>query len=191
MVKAIEIVYLKETLKYGVQHRICKRIGRVHTGMQQVLMLLKARGFMVENPEAIEMFGAFGLWHTKDYICDVKALDFLDIESDYVKKAKGALKGFPVSFIVGDSIQYIRHVQKKYDFIVCDYPYHSGLWDDTGLPLFFDDMVNIANRNATIIFNLRNEFLPAFLSKNPRLTQYRTVFFVARNALISYAVVCL
>lgn len=145
----------------------------------------------------MEMFGAFGLWHTKDYALDVESIDFFEIDQRYIKYATKSFRNKNIKFYCTDSIEYIKKTNKRYDMVIADIPYDLKVYDeDTGLPDFLNSMFEVAGNKAILIFNLHTEFLKKFkkVTEEIQLLSGRKIadiFFVSRNLKVAYVIVVL
>ena len=85
-------LFQRELIKCNVASIIKKMIGRLQTPMDMLVAHLKNMGYWKDGVDALEMFGMFGLWHTRDYIDSIQSLDFFEIDREYITFAKKALK---------------------------------------------------------------------------------------------------
>lgn len=187
--------YIKDYVKtgfYGVLRKYCPKL---QTPMDQVILQLKLRRLLPKECHALEMFGMHGLWHTMDYIKDMKSLDFFELDSTWCTFAKRNLSQYNVKIFNQDSIVYLKNTHNKYNFIVCDIPYSTSFYDLKGMPLFWSDLINASKEEAIIIINIHNTYLSKqslqSMMVNYKAEKILDFFMVARNDLISYLVVVL
>lgn len=166
--------------------------------MKQVMMRLNYSGLIeLDKCNVLEMFGFFGLWHTKDYVKYVKHIDFFEIDKKIIRYAKLGFRNDNVDFYCGDSIQYIGNTDKKYDLVIADSPICLDVYDkETGIPNFLGDMFRVSAENGALIFNIKTKHLTKYkkIREKIQLTstkEVKDIFFVVRNKKITYVVVAL
>ncbi len=191
-----KMLYLREKIKTNMIRFASNKMGRLHTNMQEVLMTLHQLGFWNGHADALEMFGMFGLWHTKDYVDHVSHLDFFELDSDIIKYAKEEFKkeSGKIDFYNEDSIAYIHNTEKKYDLVVADTPFGLDVYDkENGLASFTPDLFRVSKENAVIVMNIHSEYLNKHKEiKNAIMNiSDKTVselFFASRNEDVAYLV---
>lgn len=105
---------------------IVKRGNRLMTPMEMIISTLRACGHLPENIIALDLFGMYGLWVTRDYADICSYLEMYEIDPVYASYAKRFVKKATV--VNGDSIEAVnsRHLLRgKYNFIVVDNPFRS------------------------------------------------------------------
>lgn len=190
------LLFQRERVKYGVVNFFKKIVGRLQTPMDMLVAYLKNIGYWNDSMEALEMFGMFGLWHTRDYIDDVKSLDFFEINSSYIPFAHKALKKWNVDFFCEDSIEYIKNTKKKYGLVVADIPIAGEFYDDKGLPYFIDDVIRVMDERGIAIVNIHTRFLKNksdILEAVKQLTdrEIKDIFLFPRNEVLTYLILVL
>ena len=190
-------LYIREKIKCELYRFLTRITPRVQTPMQQVFFQLQYKGYWNSGSDkkALEMFGMFGLWHTRDYIKQVGQIDFFEIDEKIIHYAKKALKE-KVNFYCADSIKYIGETKKKYNLVVADTPYcfTDGFDPNTGIPPFMKDMLCTMSSGGVIIMNLHTEYLHMHHDiysqiKNMTEREIKDLFYVIRNSMITYVVV--
>lgn len=185
--------YIKDYAKTGIYGGLRRCCPKLQTPMDQVVLQLKLRGLLPKECHALEMFGMHGLWHTMDYIKDIKSLDFFELDSKYCKLAKHNLGRYNVKIFNQDSIAFVKNSHNKYNFIICDIPYCTSFYDPNGM--FWNDLINVSEEEAIIITNIHNTYLSKQSLKsmvmNYKPERIQDFFMVARNNLVSYLVVVL
>ena len=167
--------------------------------MEQVIQYLRySRLLPSKGCSALEMFGMFGLWHTKDYVKAVEHIDFFEIDKKIMKYAKKSFRKENVDFHCADSIQYIKNTNKKYDLVIADEPDCLDLYEkETGLPIFLKYMFRVSKENGILIFNIRTGCLPKWKKIKEKIYSMaaeegvKEIFFVVRHRKLTYVVVAL
>lgn len=193
-------LFLKEKIKCDIYQFVSKYMRRTQTPMKQVILQLQQKGYW--NPQkisALEMFGMFGLWHTKDYVNQVKHIDFFEIDRKCIQYAKRVFKKEDMTFYCADSIKYLKRTHVRYDLIVADIPYAftDGFDKNTGLPPFLKDMIHAVSTRGggygIIIMNIHSSYIKNYRKINEAVVSssdkdVRDIFYVIRNPKITYAV---
>lgn len=178
-------------------YKIVRRLlPKLQTPMEQVILQLKQKGLLLDQIKAIEMFGMHGLWHTMDYVDVVKSMDFFEIDKDYLILSKLNLNKYNVNYYCEDSILNIKNTNNKYNLIIADIPYDGKFYGPDHLPIFWEDIIRITKRDAVIIINIHNKYLKDYSLLRESIIkstnkEVKDLFFVVRNQLVSYLVVCL
>ena len=156
------ILYLKELIKSYIYQIVGSKMHRFHTPMEQVMKYLRySRLLPAKGCTALEMFGMFGLWHTKDYVKVVEHIDFFEIDKNIIKYAKKSFRKENMDFYCADSIEYIKNTNKKYDLVIADQPDCLDLYEkETGIPTFLEYMFRVSKENSILVFNIRTKCLP-------------------------------
>ena len=189
--------YWKDRLTGWVQSWFSGPERRLKSGMQCVLLQLGSKGRLPAELDAVELFGMHGLWHTKDYIARVKHLEFFEIDKGYLELAKKSLATFPVTFHHADSIAWLHGRPRTFNFVVADIPYSGPFYADNGLPAFLDDLLHICAPGGVIVFNCHASRLARHREMEHELRDrlgtrvLSDIFYVPRNSLITYVVMCL
>ncbi len=188
-------IYYKDLGKYIIYKFTTNSFHKIQTPMHQVLLQLNAKGLFPQGKiTALEMFGYHGLWHTMDYIEFVDCLDIFEIDSEFSQLSKKNLKKYNVRFYCKDSIAYIKSTDCKYNLVVADIPNDTVFYDDKGVPLFWKDIIRVADDNAVIITNILNGFYQqGFIQLITKQInrEIKDIFWVTRNEEVSYIVLCL
>jgi hypothetical protein len=163
--------------------------------MQMIFDLLTYRKLLREDAQAIELFGMFGLWHTKYYVDYVAHVDIFETNTIYHNLSKFALGSAKVSYFNADSLVYASQTDKRYEIVVADTPMGASFYDRSGLPVFWNSLLRIATPQAVVIVNVptwvlayEEEFMRA-LAENTPVRKIKDVFFVPRDNVVSYCVV--
>lgn len=107
---------------------------------------------MPQPAHALEMFGLYGFLVTMDYLPHVDSVDFFELDAHRIDLGKHNLPADKVRFHAEDSVAYVACTDRRYNFIVADPPIGDGLFHDaSGLPVFFEDLVRIADARAVIL----------------------------------------
>lgn len=188
-------LYIKENIKSMLVSLVKGKLGRLGTSMDYVIKTLKAKQELKENAEAIELFGMFGLWHTKDYINYVSKIDFFDIDNGYIKYARRVFdNNSKMTFFNEDSIKFIQNTDKKYDLVIADTPYSATFfYDNNDLPVFLKDMIRVTRHGGVVIFNIHTDSLKRWeLLKGEIVKEsnrsVKDIFVLYRSSIISYVV---
>lgn len=192
-------LYTKEKIKSKMYQIISKRMKQFHRPMDQVVLQLKARGYWDENtkPLALEMFGMFGLWMFCDYQSYARRIDFFEIDPQIIKYARKAWKRYEkINFICGDSIEYLKATNERYDLIVSDTPYGFEKYVKEGVPVYLMDAVEVANRGGVIVVGIHTDCLKdadlyTERVRNLNPERIHDVFYVVRNTKMSLLVLLL
>lgn len=189
-------LYIKENIKSMLVSLVKRKLGRLGTSMDYVITTLRAKHYLAENAEAIELFGMFGLWHTKDYINYVSNIDFFDIDNDYIKYARRVFDNkSKVTFYNEDSIKFIQKTDKKYDLVIADTPYSATFfYDDNDLPVFLKDMLRVTKQGGVVIFNIHTDSLNQWDMLKDKIIResdrsIKDIFVLYRSNLVSYVVI--
>lgn len=194
-----------------------RKIGRLKTPMDIVLLWLKTGKYLPEKLIAVEPFGMHGLWHTRDYASLCEYNEIFEIDEDYFNYLKKSYPQFCCR--KEDSIAAIQNKKlnkEKYNFIVIDNPY-GGVYGGKYCEHFdfFDDALSYLDDKAILILNIvlqesdfapnvaerRKEFYGSaiitpksamdFYKKRIQEKSHSTVVdavFIPRNELIGYVV---
>jgi hypothetical protein len=141
-----------------------RKIGRLKTPMDIVLLWLKTGKYLPEKLVAVEPFGMHGLWHTRDYASLCSYNEIFEIEQDYYNFLKKSYPEF--SCRMEDSIVAFKNKKlnrDKYNFIVIDNPY-GGIYGDNYCEHFdlFYPALDYLDDKSVLILNivLESEFTP-------------------------------
>jgi len=108
---------------------LLRKIGRLKTPMDMVIMTLKIKELLPDPLIALDLFGMHGLWVTADYAPLCRHLDFWEINRQYAKFAQKYFSHIDFQAHVGDSIDAVKtgnsSLRKDYNFIVIDCPFWS------------------------------------------------------------------
>lgn len=132
-----------------------RKIGRLKTPMDIVILWLKTNNYFPKQLVALEPFGMHGLWHTKDYSPYCVYNEIFEIEKSYFNFLK---KEFPqFNCRMEDSIQAIKNHnlnRDKYNFIVIDNPY-GGIYGNIYCEHFdlFHSVLNYLEEDSILILN--------------------------------------
>jgi hypothetical protein len=165
-----------------------RKVGRLKTPMDIVLLWLKANEYLPQRLIAVEPFGMHGLWHVRDYARLCEYNEIFEIEPDYFNFL---VKSYPTfSCRNEDSIkafQERRLQREKYNFIVIDNPY-GEIYGDNYCEHFdlFDAALDYLDAGAVLILNfaLGSEFDADV--KRRREAFYGTAVMPPREALEFY-----
>jgi hypothetical protein len=183
--------------KYLFSALAIKFSPRLKTSIIIVFQMLKFRGYLKENSTVIELFGMHGLWHTKYYFDYIAHLDIFEINQRYHKLSKLCLDRSKAEFFHQDSLAYASKTEKKYDIVVSDTPMSVRFYEASGLPVFWETLIRVAEKNAIIIFNIyttkmfHGEHFSRTISGNLHGRKLLDMFYVPRNETISYCVIVL
>jgi len=112
-----------------VRRRVDKarRTLGLRTPLDTVISILKSKNLLPHSIRALEPFGMYGLWVTKDYADLCESLEFWELDPTYAKFAKAVLRSSRVSVNTGDSIEACKIAYKNapFNFIVIDNPARS------------------------------------------------------------------
>jgi len=111
----------KDLIKRRAIDIVRRKIERLKTPMDMVVLTLKAQKDLPEPLIALELFGGLGLGHTADYEPLCSYLELWEIKPNYAKFAKKLFKTATVK--TGDSIKAIKEkklLRESYNFIVID-----------------------------------------------------------------------
>jgi hypothetical protein len=127
---------------------------RLQTPMTNLVGMLKAYGVFPQAPNALELFGMHGLWHTRDYVEHCSTIEFYELNPVYASFAARTLPNSNV--VVADSIDAVNSgklKRAKYDLIVSDNPY-LGIYGN-GYAEHFDIFPRVLNYidNGLLIVN--------------------------------------
>ena len=117
-----EIQIFKDLFKRKIID-LAKKIGRLNTSMDMVILTLKVYNIFPKPLIALDLFGMYGLWVTVDYAPYCDYLEMWEINPKYAKFAHRFLPKAVVN--VGDSIKVVKAGQlqrRDYNFIVIDNP---------------------------------------------------------------------
>lgn len=143
--------YVSELVKRGVADLVTARLRRLRSPMQSIVAQLQAKRLMPQPAHAIELFGLYGILVTMDYLPHVDSVDFFELDEERIHLAKHNLPADKVRFHAEDSVAYVARTDQRFNFIVADPPIGDGLfYDASGLPVFFEDLVRIADTRAVI-----------------------------------------
>lgn len=166
-----------------------RKIGRLKTPMDMVLLWLKTNGYLKSRLIALEPFGMHGLWHTKDYspLCDYN--EIFEIEKTYFNFLKKSYPQFNCRN--EDSIAAIKNKQlhkNAYNFIVVDNPY-GGIYGDNYCEHFdfINDVIPYLADNSVLVLNivLGDKFAPDVAER--RKTFYGKTEIQPKEALSFYS----
>ncbi len=134
---------------------LSRKIGRVKTPMDIVILWLQSNKYLPEKLVAVEPFGMHGLWHTRDYSHLCSFNEIFDIEKEYADFLKKSYKNF--SCRQEDSIVAVKNhllSKEKYNFIVIDNPF-GGIYGDNYCEHFdiFVPLLNYLDKESIIIIN--------------------------------------
>jgi hypothetical protein len=133
-----------------------RKICRLKTPMDIVLLWLKTSNYLPERLIAVEPFGMHGLWHIRDYARLCEYNEIFEIEPDYFNFL---VKSYPTfSCRMEDSVKAFQNrklQREKYNFIVIDNPF-GGIYGDNYCEHFdlFDAALGYLDRGAILILNL-------------------------------------
>jgi len=133
-----------------------RKVGRLKTPMDIVLLWLKTSKYLPEKLVAVEPFGMHGLWHTRDYAELCSYNEIFEIEKDYYDFLKKSYPAF--SCRMEDSIKAIQEKRlhrSAYNFIVIDNPY-GGLYGDNYCEHFdlFYPALDYLDDKAILVLNI-------------------------------------
>jgi len=132
--------------------------------IQQVFRELKRRNVRLKDLHALEIFGGFGDFHTKDYASQVSTLDVWEIEQKYGRALKRNLPKAEVK--ITNSYEEIKNTPRKYNLIVVDNPM-SNLGDYCEHFDLFPDIFRVAMEQTVLILDVIPEINDATLKKYP------------------------
>jgi hypothetical protein len=132
-----------------------RRVGRLKTPMDIVLLWLKANAYLPDRLVAVEPFGMHGLWHVRDYAGLCESNEVLEVERDYFDFLAKSYPRFTCR--MEDSIRAFRDrtlLREKYNFIVIDNPY--GIYGDDYCEHFelIDPAIGYLDKGGVLILNL-------------------------------------
>ena len=188
------IQYYSDLLKFILYSKLSGEEKKLKTGMQSVLLLLRSKDLLPKKIRALEMFGMHGLWHTMDYVHLVEHLDIFELDKKFSDLSKKNLPKNKTNFFSEDSIKWISSSNKTYNFIVADIPYSGTFYNELGLPLFFNDMLKVTEKNGILIFNCHTKILSDPLFENNIRTLNNTektisqILLVPKNSLVTYVI---
>lgn len=189
--------FVKDYVKSRLYRVLQRRQGKLVTGMQSLLIQLRAKELLPDRIDALEMFGMHGLWHTLDYVGVVHSLDMFEINEKYLKQSKRTLAGFNVRYFQQDSIAYISSCPPSYNLVIADIPFAGPFYNSNGLANFLPDMIRICKGKSVIVMNCAMSILPNYkqLQESIRKEVFdrncKDIFFVPRNSQLCYIVVAI
>ena len=152
-----EIQIFKDLFKRKIID-LAKKIGRLNTSMDMVILTLKVYNIFPKPLIALDLFGMYGLWVTVDYAPYCDYLEMWEINPKYAKFAHRFLPKAVVN--VGDSIKVVKAGQlqrRDYNFIVIDNPI-GGVFDERKgycehFDLFPEIFNYIENKRTILVMN--------------------------------------
>ncbi len=196
MKKQLTQYYLDKT-KSLIYNFVSRRANKVQTPMTNLMLQLELKNLLPSKINAIELFGMHGLWHTLDYVKKVDSLHILEIDKTYHELSKRALKKYNVNYTNADSLKYADTTSQKYNFVVADIPFGGNFYDDKGLPVFWNSMLRIADKQCVFVFNIHSDKLKNYhyvvseIKNRISSHKIKDLFFVPRNTQMSYIVLAI
>jgi len=134
---------------------LARKLGRLKTPMDTTIEMLRSFNQLPEELVALEIFGMYGLWHTRDYFPLCSYLEIYEWDKTYFKLLKMQYKN--AVCIQADSVLAINeHKLKKqsYNFIVADNPMGDKYGDNYFEHFnFFENMIGYTAKNGVIVLN--------------------------------------
>jgi hypothetical protein len=88
--------------------------------MQEVLRGLEERGCALSSMDALEVYGASGGLHTRDYAHRVKSLEVWEIDPKHEASLRRNLPNATVHIV--DSYDRVKSADRRFDLVVVDNP---------------------------------------------------------------------
>lgn len=134
---------------------VARKLGRLKTPMDITIDTLRSFNSLPKNLNALEVFGMYGLWHTRDYFPLCNQLEIYEWDKTYYTLLK---MQYPKSVCVhADSVMAINEHKLKrnlYNFIVVDNPigekYGNNYFEHFN---FFENMIRYTDNNGVIVLN--------------------------------------
>lgn len=119
--------------------------------MELVVKKLKAKNIDLYNLEGIELFARDGGWSTDFIAKNLKAINLVEIDSQYESILKQKYNNSQV--YIENTYEFINKHHKKYDIILCDNPAskHGTYFQHFSL---FPSIFNLCNDKTIIILNI-------------------------------------
>jgi len=118
------------------------------TPMQRVVEELRRRGVRLDECRALEIYGAAGNLHVKDYAPYVASLEIWEIDTELGPQLRANFPDATVKIV--DSYQEIRRTANVFDLIVVDNPgsIHQGHCEHFDI---IDDVFRVAHNPAVVV----------------------------------------
>lgn len=119
--------------------------------MQKVMRTLRRRGDLPHRPDALEMFGGTGAFHTLDYARDVAHLEAWELDPDRAAAFRRNLPGAKIH--IADAYSFPKSERKRYGLIVIDNPAskHGEHFEHFDL---FPSLFTLADDRCAIVLNV-------------------------------------